>query len=301
MKPMLEQCRAETERLVEEKSNKLLEKVWPNMVLVSNVLGKIVDRFDEEDTRNAVGAAGAASGAGGVTMVPEPVSISTPGPSTAGGSSTVGLPQPPTLLTSLVNISSGQVQQQLLKIIGAGGTAQVTSPTTPTMGVPAPQQQQTMAKTTTTTPVMQQQQMPQPSLATQVVKTPVIPTAIPQQVQQQQQQLPCPPVPLPVAVPVQVLIPTTGTAATRVLVPHPPPVTASPTGPTWVSLPVQQEQLARLVVQDLGAGSTQGVKGGGVPTVTQQQQQQQHPPAQQPQLQQQHQGQVSGSGSTPLP
>jgi len=154
------------------------------------------------------------------------------------------------------------------------------------MGVPAPQQQRRVSYP----PLQQQQKMAvgQESLS-QVAKatTPVM-----QLPPQQQQQVPRPPVPLPVVVPVQISIPTTGTAGTssgqQVPLPYPPPVTASPTGPNWVSSPVQQEQLARLFVQGQGGvqKQVQGQAKGGVP-VTQQQQQQQHPPAQQPQLQQQ--------------
>jgi len=75
----LEQCRAETEKLVEEKKKKLLEKVWPDMVLVSNILGKMVDRLEEEGIRSAVGTAGTG-----------PVSLS---PATAGGTGTGGQAQ----------------------------------------------------------------------------------------------------------------------------------------------------------------------------------------------------------------
>ena len=116
MKPMLEQCRAETEKLVEEKNKKLLEKVWPDMVLVSNILGKM-DRLEEEGIRSAVGTAGTG-----------PVSLS---PATAGGTGTGGQAQSP------ANMSAGQVQQQF---VAAGETAQVTSPVIP-MAVPPPAQQ----------------------------------------------------------------------------------------------------------------------------------------------------------------
>lgn len=333
MKPMLEQCRFETERLMEEKNKKLLEKVWPDMVLVSNVLGKMVDRLEEEGIRSAVGTG--------------PVSV--PVPSTAGGTGTGGQ----ALLTSPVNTSAGQVQQQALKVVTAGETAQVTSPITPMAVSPPPptQQQQRPAIYTAGSLnnllelVLQQQQQHQTTAAgqaqTQVTKTtmpampqlprppasaqsttPMIPVVIPQQLQQQQ-PLPRPPAPLPVAVPVHMQVTGTGSGPgqqqRQVPSPYLPSVSASP---SWVSSPVQvkQEQLAHLFFPSQGGVPVQ-VEGqvqvqGGAPVTPQQpwmqpqqSQQQQHPPAQQQQQQQQGQVEVhrpvsgsgSGSGSTPLP